>query len=85
MGFMFVDLFQPQLSRTVRKEIDSFEWTELVGNVGGTWGEQRIKNLYQRKELWKHGADSPRALSVAVKTWSIFLLLEVFSWQQFTI
>lgn len=38
-GKWMLDLFQPDLSHTVRKEIDPLEWTELIGSVGGTWGE----------------------------------------------
>lgn len=40
VGVVIVDLYQPALTHTVRKEVDPLEWTELVGNIGGTCGEQ---------------------------------------------
>lgn len=32
-------LIQPSLSKTVQMEIDPLQWTEIVGNIGGLWGE----------------------------------------------
>lgn len=43
MALMLVDLYQPELTHTLRKEIDPLEWAELIGNIGGTWGEQMFK------------------------------------------
>lgn len=40
---MFMQIWQPGLSHTVRKEIDPLEWAEIVGNLGGAWGERRVE------------------------------------------
>ena len=34
-----MNVLQPSLTDTIREEIDPLEWTELLGNIGGTWGE----------------------------------------------
>lgn len=38
-GIMLLDMYQPSMSKIVRREIDPLEWTEIFGNVGGFWGE----------------------------------------------
>lgn len=40
---MSMHIWQPSLSHTVRKEIDPLEWAEIVGNLGGAWGEREIE------------------------------------------
>lgn len=32
-------IWQPSLTHTIRKEIDPLEWAEIMGSIGGTWGE----------------------------------------------
>lgn len=36
---MLLEILQPDLTHTVRKEVDPLEWAELLGSIGGTWGE----------------------------------------------
>ncbi|CAN0431922.1 unnamed protein product [Ascophyllum nodosum] len=36
-GHFFMNVLQPSLTDTIREEIDPLEWTELLGNIGGTW------------------------------------------------
>lgn len=38
MGVIYLDLSQPALTHTVQEAVDPLEWTELMGNIGGTWG-----------------------------------------------
>lgn len=42
---MFLRIVQPELSHTLRKEVDPFSWMEIVGNIGGTWGEYHITTM----------------------------------------
>lgn len=45
-GLLPLLLYQPRLSKTVQREIDPLQWTEIVGNVGGLWGEfQSMKTV----------------------------------------
>ena len=38
-GHLLMKVLQPSLTNTIRAEIDPLEWTELLGNIGGIWGE----------------------------------------------
>lgn len=38
-GVMVLDVYQPSMSLTVRKEIDPLQWTEISGNIGGFLGK----------------------------------------------
>ena len=38
-GHLLIKVLQPSLTHTIRAEIDPLEWAELLGNIGGIWGE----------------------------------------------
>ena len=39
VAIMFMSIWQPSLTHTIRKEVDPLEWGEILGNIGGTWGK----------------------------------------------
>lgn len=39
VAVMLVEILQPGLTHTIRKEVDPLEWAEILGNLGGAWGE----------------------------------------------
>ena len=51
-AYMFMDVLQPALTHTIRREVDPLEWAELVGSIGGTWGEwkSRLSTLINPKD-----------------------------------
>ena len=38
-AYMVMHVLQPALTHIIRREVDPLEWAELVGSIGGTWGE----------------------------------------------
>lgn len=42
-GVVLLKVSKPRLSYTVRKEIHPLEWAEIFGNIGGCWGEYRLR------------------------------------------
>ena len=44
IAYLITKLFQPSLTHTSRTENDPLDWTALLGNNGGTWGECEAGN-----------------------------------------
>lgn len=47
MGFLFLDITQDLFSRITIKEISPLEEAELLGSIGGFWGEQNVSRTFQ--------------------------------------
>lgn len=39
MGLLLLDVYQPRLSWQIQEEVDPVQWSVIVGNIGGAWGE----------------------------------------------
>lgn len=45
-AILFMEILQPDLTHTIRKEVDPLEWAELLGSIGGTWGELEVRQQF---------------------------------------